>query len=329
MLRTVRRCAALAMLLALAATGARAGEVRINVGQSGLAFTPYKVNINQGDHVVWVWIAGSHNVANWNPPADSISSNIDGTIFNSDPIGFGQNNTTRFSWKSDHSGTVPFVCVVHIPDMSGRIFIVPLTSPPTNPVADFRLTEVQFNVSGGLDLIEIANLGAAAGDLRSYRIATSASGTGVPIVNTDFTLAAGARVTIHTGANGGNSATNIFTPAIGSLNDAAGSVALYVPSTLSPQNALTNKDLLIDFVQWGAPGQANETTAAQAGFWGAGTSINGVAAGHSIEYCASATLEHGSNHWAEIAIPNFGGNDDCSTPIAGESWGKLKIIYRR
>ena len=34
------RCAALAMLLALVATGARAGEVRINVGQGGSVFTP-------------------------------------------------------------------------------------------------------------------------------------------------------------------------------------------------------------------------------------------------------------------------------------------------
>ena len=320
--RLVRRAFAVFGLL-LAASAAHAGQVRINVCQGGFAFTPYKVNINQGDHVVWVWPAGSHNVANWNPPADSISSNIDGTVFNSDPGGFGQNNTTRFSWKSDRTGTVPFVCVVHIPDMTGRIFIVPPTSPPTNPVADFRLTEVQFNVPGGQDLIEITNLGAAAGDLRSYRIATIGSGTGVPIVSSDFSLAAGARVTIHTAAAGANTATDIFAPGIGSLSDAAGPVALYVPSTLSPQKALTNKDLMIAFGQGGAPGQANETTASQAGFWGVGTSLNGVAAGHSIEYCASATLEHGANHWAEIATPNFGGNGDCSTPIAGETWGKL------
>jgi plastocyanin len=321
----LRTVAALGLLLAAGA--AHAGEVRVNVGVSGLNFAPYKVNINQGDHVVWVWIAGSHNVASTAPPADS--TNPDGAIFDSDPGGFGQNNTTRFSWKSDRLGHVPFACVVHSPDMNGHIFIVPLTSPPTNPVADFRLSEVQFNVPGGQDLIEIANLGAAAGDLRSYRIATSASGTGVTVVNTDFPVAAGARVTIHTGAAGANTSTDIFTPGIGNLNDAAGSIALYVPSTLSSQNALTIANLMIDFVQWGAPSQANESTAGTAGFWGAGTSLNGVAAGHSIEYCANPTLDHGSNHWAEVAVPNFGSNGNCSTPVASETWGRLKIIYRR
>jgi len=323
----LRSCAGVGVLLALAASHAFAGQVRVTVGQSGSnVFSPYKININQGDQVVWVW-AGFHNVASSAAPSDSTAP--DGVIFDSDPGGFGQPNTTRFSWKSDRTGHVPYSCIVHSPVMNGHIFIVPLTSPPTNPVADIRLGEVQFNVPGGQDLIEIANLGAAAGDLRSYRIATAATGTGVTIVNTDFPIAAGARVTIHTGVAGANTATDIFAPGIGNLNDAAGSVALYVPSTLAPQNALTNTNLLIDFVQWGASGQSNETTAATAGFWGAGTSINGVAAGHSIEYCANATLDHGANHWAEVAIPNFGSNGNCSTPVAEETWGKLKIIYRR
>ena len=212
--------------------------------------------------------------------------------------------------------------------------IIAAHRPPRIPVADFRLTEVQFNVPGGQDLIEIANLGGATGNLGHYRIALIGSGTGSDITGitaagNDFLVPAGGRVIIHLNASGTNTApANIFLPGI-SLSDAAGSVALYVPSALSFQNSVSNQNLMIDFVQWRAPGQANETTAAVAGFWGAGTSINGVAAGHSIEYCANPTLDHGSNHWAEIAIPNFGGNGDCSTPIAGESWGKLKIIYRR
>lgn len=319
--------AALALLLStiLSATDGRAGQVRVNVGQGGQIILPYVVNINQGDHVVWVWIGAGHTITNWTLPSDSVSSNFDGTIFDSDAGGthFGQASTTRYSWKCDRTGTVPYVCVPHIPAMSARIVVSAL---PT-PVADFRLTEVQFNVAGGQDLIEIANLGGAAGDLRSYRIAVSGSGTGVAIVATDFPVPANGRVTIHTGASGANTATDIFTPAIGNLGDAAGSVSLYVPSSLTPQNALTNKDLMIDFVQWGAPAQANETTAGLAGFWSAGTSLNGVAAGHSIEYCASATLEHGVTRWAEISPPNFGGNSDCTTPVLGQTWGRLKIIY--
>ena len=327
MSRNARRAAfaALSLLVTLATSNAHAGQLRVNVGSGGNLFNPYAANINAGDIVTWVWVSGTHDVVNWKPPADSINGNVDGTIFDSDPPNhFGQSNQ-RFSWKSPDTVDVPYVCVVHAPTMSGRVII---SNGPAVPVADFRLTEVQFNVAGGQDLIEIANLGNAAGDLRSYRIAIAGTGTGVAIVGTDFPVAAGARVTIHTNAAGTNTATDIFT-AIGNLGDAAGSVALYVPSTIAPQNALTNKDLMIDFVQWGAGGQPNETTAGQAGFWTPGTAILNVAAGHSIEYCASLTKEHGLNYWAEISPPNFGGNSDCTTPVLSETWGKLKVIYRR
>ena len=47
-----------------------------------------------------------------------------------------------------------------------------------------------------------------------------------------------------------------------------GSLALYAPSTATDgQAALTEADMLIDFVQWGAGGQANEATAVAATFW--------------------------------------------------------------
>ena len=269
-------------------------------------------------------------MTNWTTDDDSSGVTVDGSIFDSAPGGlhFGQNNTTRYTWKSDRTGTRPYQCVPHIPEgMFGRVFVVPATVPPTNPVADFRLTEVQFNVPGGQDLIEIANLGSAAGDLRSYRIA--AAGAAVTLVAADYPVPANGRVVIHTGQSDTNTATDIYLPALGALNDVSGSVALYVPSTPSFQNALTNSNLMIDFVQWGAGAQANETTAALAGFWTAGQAIQGVAAGHSIEYCADPGLNHGLNRWAEISPPNFGGNSDCTTPVLSETWGRLKILYRR
>ena len=319
----------LLLLAAMSATPARAGQVRVNVGQGGNVFTPYVVNINQGDQVVWVWISGSHNVVNWTLPSDSINFNVDGSVFDSNPsTHFGQTNQ-RFSWKSDRTGIVTYACVIHIPTMSGRVIIT--SALPAVPVADFRLTEVQFNVPGGQDLIEIANLGTASGNLGHFRIAVAGTGTGIDLtgVSNDFVVPAGGRVTVHLNASGVNTPpTSIFVPGV-TLPDAAGSVALYVPSSLSPQNALTNKDLMIDYVEWGAGGQANETTAGLAGFWSAGTSLNNVAAGHSIEYCASATLQHGADHWAEISPPNFGSNSDCTTPVLDQTWGRLKIIYHR
>lgn len=323
---------AFALLLAGAplVPSAHGGQVRVNVGTPINMFTPYAVNINQGDHVVWVWTAGNHTVTSWTTEDDSLGASIDGSTFDSDPGGshFGQNTTTRFSWKSGPAGTVTYLCVPHLPDMTGRVIVSPLATPPTLAVSDFRLTEIRFNAPGGLDLIEITNHGQAAGDLGRYRLAVTGTGTGVEFAFNSFSVPAGGRVVVHAATAGTNDATNIYLPGLPSLNDAAGSVALYVPSTLSFQNALTNASLMIDFVQWGAAAQANEATAAAAGLWTAGTSIDGVAAGHSIEYCPNATLDHGVQRWAEI-VPNIGSVNDCSTPTLRETWGRLKIIYRQ
>lgn len=331
---TRRRSAAFGLaLLALGALlipAAHAGQVRVDVGSGGLFFAPYAVNINQGDHVVWVWLSSTHTVTNWNTPADSQNASVDGTIFDSQPSHLGQPASTRFSWRSDRTGHVPYVCVPHMSNnMTGRVIISPLANPPTIPVADFRLTEVQFNVPFGKDLVEISNLGAAAGNLQSFRLAVAATGTGVAVSATSFPVPAGGRVVVHTNETG----TNDDPPghvymALGDLNDLAGSLSLYVPSTVSSQSALTNSALMLDFVQWGAGAQANEATAGAASFWTSGQSIDGVAAGHSIAYCANQELDHGIGRWAEIAPPSLGVLNDCNTPVISQTWGYLKTIYR-
>ncbi|MGH7729865.1 MAG: plastocyanin/azurin family copper-binding protein [Candidatus Eiseniibacteriota bacterium] len=316
------------VLGALNVPAAHAGQVRVNVGSN--FFAPYAANVNEGDHVVWVWISGGHTVTNWTLPADSVNGGIDGSIFDSEPGGlhFGLSNQ-RFSWKSDRTGHVPYVCVPHMSlDMTGRVIVAPLATPPTVPVADFRITEVLFNEPSGKDLVEIANLGAAAGNLGRFRLARLGTGTGVEIALNDFPVPAGGRVTIHANETGANDPANIYLSELGNLGDVQGSVALYVPSSLSFQNALTNADMMLDFVQWGAGGQVNEGTANTAGFWTPGTSIDNVAVGHSIEYCQNATLDHGVDRWAEISPPNFGSNGNCTTPTVFQSWGRLKIIYR-
>ena len=331
---TLSRSAAFGLSLlalgALMAPLAHGGQVRVNVGSGGTVFSPYAVNINQGDHVVWVWLSSPHTVTNWNAPADSVNVSVDGTIFDSQPTHIGQPTTTRFSWKSDRTGHVPYVCVPHISEnMTGRVIISPLTQPPTIPVADFRLTEVQFNVALGRDLVEISNLGAAAGDLQSFRLAMAGTGTGVVISANSFSVPAGGRVVIHTNESGtNNSPLGHIYMALGDLNDVAGSLSLYVPSTVTAQNAVTNSALMIDFVQWGAGAQANEATAGSVNFWTAGEFIGGVAAGHSIAYCANQTLDHGIDRWAEISPPSLGVLNDCNTPVLSQTWGYLKAIYR-
>lgn len=294
-------CAAAVLALGLVA-GAGAGQVRVSVSSN--QFTPASVSVKPGDHVVWVWVSGFHSVTS----GTDGSSNGSG-VFDSDIISGG-----KFSWKAG-AVSVPYYCEPHWPDMTGNITVTAGAS-----TSDFRITEVQFNVGAGLDLIEIGNLGPAAGNLGRYRI-SAANGVAVELPD-NIAIASGGRVTIHTNTTGVNTATDFFVQTLPDL-PASGSVALYVPNSVAP--ALTNTATIIDFVQWGASGQPNEATAAAATFWSTGDAIVGVAAGHSIERCSTS---YGLGAWAEIATPNFGTNGNCSTPTGTTTWGRIKTLYR-
>ena len=335
--RMARLVASLVLLALIASPAARAGQVRVTVGTPTNLFTPYAVNINLGDHVTWVWSANGHTVTTWKPPDDSLAVNYDlvNPVFDSDAGGthFGQPATTRFSWKSDRLGHVPYVCVPHIPDMSARVIVSDPNITPV-PVADFRITEVQYNVAAGLDLIEITNYGLATGNLGRYRFTTTGATTelvGPAGALSDIIVPSGGRVVVHLNVVGVNTNTDIFiasfAPGTG-LPNTAGSLALYVPYSLAPGNSVSNTAMIIDFVQWGAGAQPNETTAATAGFWGATTFIPTVADGHSIEYCPNVDFDHGVSRWAEVATPNFGSDGQCLTPVRSDSWGRVKALYR-
>lgn len=312
-MRTIQPGATLAaVLLAVCLAGAaHAGQVRVNVGSNPNAFTPSSVTINSGDQMVWVWSGTiSHSVTSGNDGSLGGSG-----VFNSGLL--NPNTSPIFSWKSGAPMTVPYYCIPHWPDMVGTITVTASGAP----VADFRISEVQFNVAGGLDLIEIANLGAATGNLGRYRISV-ANGVAVSLPDNIIVAASGGRIVIHANASGTNTATDFFLPTLPDL-PANGSATLYVPNTVAP--ALTNTATIIDFVQWGAGGQPNESTAVSAGFWSTGQAITGVAAGHSIELCSST---HGLGSWAEVATPNFGSNGNCATPAGITTWGRVKTLYR-
>jgi hypothetical protein len=190
-------------------------------------------------------------------------------------------------------------------------------------VSDFRLTELQFNVPGGQDLIEIANLGDVTGNLGRYRISVAA-GTAVELPLNDILVPPGGRVVIHANATGANTATDVYLPTMPDL-PTTGSAALYVANTRNTN--LADATQLIDFVQWGAGGQANEATAVTANFWNTGDAITGVDAGHSIEFCGTSG-DYGSGNWNEVTTPNFGTNGNCATPTVRSTWGRLKTLYR-
>ena len=315
--RTSRTAVLTAVAVLLISTSVNAGQVRVSVGN--FAFNPSTVTVNLGDHVVWVWTGGSH----------SVTSGTDGSktgdgIFNSteQTANAAGGANTAFSWKSDRTGAVPYYCIPHFPDMTGSITVLAGSGAA---VADFRITEVLYS-SGSADLIEITNMGTAAGDLGRYRIAISGDVEGLPIASVN--VAPGGIVILHPNASGTNSTSNVFVPALNSLADAAGSVALYVPSTISGHTALTDATQIVDFVQYGAGGQANEAAAVTAGFWTSGQFVPTVGvAGRSIEFCGNRS-DHGAAQWSEIDPPNFGNDGNCITPTQTATWGRVKTLYR-
>jgi len=305
--------------LALAATFApsRAGEVRVNITGTTLtgSFSPRTINCNAGDHVVFVWSSGEHTSTS----GDSSTGTADTPNHWDTPIMITTGtNTPAFSWHSTVPEVVPFFCALHAPPMAGHVFVGSGIA-----VADFRLSEVQYNEASGFDKIEITNLGTVLGDLGRYRIAAGATAVGIAVTNVP--LSPGATLTIHTNESGTNTSTDMYLPAIGPLGGAAGSVALYAPNTVN--TALTDPTQVIDFVEWGSGGQVNEATAVAASVWTAGVAAPLVAVGHSIEFCGSAAQHAGA--WFE-STPSFSGAPgNCGvTPARATTWGRIKTLYR-
>lgn len=311
----------LVTLLAFAAPAA-AKQVRVNV--SNFMFSPAATSANLGDHVVWIWTGGAHTVTSgdWSAVGDIVAG--DG-LFNSSPDGSAPVGAT-FSWKASVTGTRPYYCQPHIPDMAGTLS---LAASGVTGLSDFRITEVQFNVAGNLDLVEIANLGAA-GNLGRYRLKVSGaavqtlSKAGSGAAATDIVVPGGGRVVVRLNQSGTTTDTDVYLPAVAGL-PATGSVALYVPNTVNTSLALA--DQMIDFVQWGAGGQENEATAQAAGLWSAGAAVLNVAAGHSIEFCGQPG-QYGATQWHEISTPNFGADGNCATPAFSTTWGRIKTLFR-
>lgn len=316
--RPFRMAAAALALLALAAPFASAKQVRINV--TNFDFTPRYASMNLGDHAVWIWNNTPHTVTQGDTADVPVTPTPGTAKFNSGDAGI---SNATYTWKANASGLIQYYCIPHWPSMVGGLDVV---ASGAQGLSDFRITEVQYNVAGNADLIEITNLGAT-GDLGKYRLKISGATVQTLAIgaSTNIAVPAGGRVVLHVGQSGTNTATDLFFNLAAGLPDAAGSVALYVPNTQS--TALTNATQIIDYVAWGAAAQENEATAASALLWTAGTSVGAVASGSSIEFCGQSG-QYGAARWYENPTPNFGGSDNCLTPVTPTTWGRIKTLYR-
>ncbi len=311
----------LALFLSTPLTHGHAGQVHVRVSNN--LFTPASVSLNRGDQVVWVWDQGNHTVTS----GEAKTATPDGN-FDSGGLLYNATNGTAFSYKAPAVVEQNYYCEFHIPGMEAELLI----GETGALVADFRITEIQFNAAGGADLIEITNLGDVQGDLGRYRLVTSTGVATLP-VNT-LPVGANAQVVVHLNATGTNNAANVFLPSTPELGN-IGSAALFVPYTKSGSTLADSTFHLVDFVQWGAGNQRTQTVAALAfvggsmsqTFWTPGQFVTGAATGHSIAFCGTRG-QYGNSTWSEISTPNLGTGLSCTTPATSTSWGTLKILYR-
>lgn len=300
---------------------ADAGQVRIDL--NGTSFSPNDVSLNFGDQVVWVWIVGSHTVTSGN-----VSGGVgtpDGLFSNGAQIGLVSGFGTQYAWKSSVIGNRNFYCMPHANlGMTGILRI----QASGVAVSDFRITEVQYGATGGLDRIEITNMGDAAGDLGRYRISISNTATELDIVPVNtLAVPVGGRVTVHTNQTGTNTATSLFMGGAGGIGDLplTGSVALYAPYRQSTSPGPLNTNTIIDFVQWGAGGQANVGNASD--FWTGGEFVAGESLpAYSISFCGSRS-QRGATFW-NVTTANFSSSGVCTTDALNTSWGRIKTLYR-
>jgi hypothetical protein len=195
-------------------------------------------------------------------------------------------------------------------------------------VADFRITEVQFGAAGGLDRIEITNLGDAVGDLGRYRISLSGVGTEADIVPVStLSVPIGGRVTIHTNETGTNTATHLYMSGIGDLGSPSGSVALFAPYRVSTSPGPLTSNFIVDFVQWGAAARPNSDVAETVSLWNAAEFVAGEPLpAYSISFCGTRT-QRGAAFW-NVTTANFGTAGICTTDALNTSWGRIKTLYR-
>lgn len=283
-----------------------AGEKRVNVASN--LFSPNIVNVNPGDHVVWIWVAGGHSVT------EGTGCNVSTPLFDSGT----KNLPASFSWKVDVAGPINYFCIPHC--FTGVINTS--TGQTHSPIAEFRITEVHRTDGHENDYVEIANIGDAQGDIRGFRISVDGA-TSATLRSSDTPMNANERMVVHFGQSGTDSPTNVFIP--GTTLGAFGSAALYVPNSVTP--SLDLADMMVDFVQWGASGQAHEATAVSAGLWTSGQFAGLSPGGNAIEFCGSAS-DVGPTFWLGINTPNPGSDGNCASPVVPTTWGGIKTLNR-
>jgi hypothetical protein len=201
---------------------------------------------------------------------------------------------------SDYCYEAPTLLMTNSCSIVGPIVLNEILADPTGPNA-------------GATVVEVFNGGALAVNLNGWQWTTQFTNGAF---GSNQTLGAGKYLLIQMNAIGTTNDTTLFTGAgTVDLNPAAGSFALYKNSV-----DFSNPANLVDFVQWGAPGQANEAEAIAAAQWNTGGFVPVVAEGHSIGYTGAGSQ---ASAWCDQNPPTLRAATGC--PPAGCACTAIRI----
>ncbi|MBI4585259.1 MAG: lamin tail domain-containing protein [Planctomycetes bacterium] len=171
------------------------------------------------------------------------------------------------------------------------------------------ISEIEIDPAGvnsGRQLVEIRNFGAEAYDLSGHYLYFRPAEYRFP---NGTKLTPQGIITVHLNRSGAGTPENLYTGIAGMRN-----LRLADAICLFSTNLFSDPAKMIDFVQWGAAGQAGEASASAAGLWTAGDfiDVSGYRPGASIAYDGSGNQ---ASDWCVDGTPSFGlANDECAPP---------------
>lgn len=180
------------------------------------------------------------------------------------------------------------------------------------------INEVLYDPEGvdtGKEYIRLYNNGDSAIDLTNWDLDPSSAAY---FTFPSFVLGAKSFVTIHIGASGTNTLTDLYNNGSTNMSNTAGPVALFNSTTHS-------KTTLVDYIEYGAGNQTNESKAVDAGIWTAGAFIPDAPEGKAIKLKIDGQDNNSPDDWIE-AEPTINVSDPESASQTTEQQGMTSAI---
>ena len=174
------------------------------------------------------------------------------------------------------------------------------------------INEVLYDAEGtdtGKEYIILYNNSDSAVDLANYELNAV---SGDYYVLPSFSLNSKSSIIIHWRNEGTNSQTNLYTGTTGfdaNMGDTSGWVALFK----SHPTTGTAKDLIVDYIEYGAGAKTWEKAASDAGIWTVGAFVSGVSApGKAIKLKTDGMDTNSPNDWIE-SVPSITQEESSSS----------------